>query len=131
MKNWLAQKISILFSIIILFQGLSSAIVFTDYLVNKSYIVENLCVNRSTPELKCNGKCYLMRQLAEQEHQKENSSRESAKKLFEQVLFFKSHSVLNNVELAFSLPVSLNNWNFQCFSSVKATIGIFHPPQAA
>ena len=131
MKYRIANQLVYLFTFFILLQGLSSAFVFSDYLLNKSFIIENLCVNKATPELKCNGKCYLMRQLAEQEHQKENSSRESAKKLFEQVLFFKSHSVLNNVELAFSLPVSLNNWNYQCFSSVKATIGIFHPPQAA
>ena len=131
MKYRIANQLVYLFTFFILLQGLSSAFVFSDYLLNKSFIIENLCVNKATPELKCKGKCYLMRKLAEQEHQKENSSRESAKKLFEQVLFFKSNSVLKNDELAFCFSASLNNWNYKCFSSVKLNSKVFHPPQIA
>jgi hypothetical protein len=37
-----------------------------EYAVNYDYIVENLCENRSTPSLHCDGKCYLAKQLAKE-----------------------------------------------------------------
>ena len=41
------------------------------FYANRAYISKQLCVNKSRPELKCNGKCYLGRKLKEAE-QKEN-----------------------------------------------------------
>ncbi|WP_370899407.1 hypothetical protein [Chryseobacterium gossypii] len=35
-----------------------------DYVANYDYIVETLCINKSNPELHCNGKCYLSKELA-------------------------------------------------------------------
>lgn len=35
-----------------------------EYAVNYDYIVNTLCVNKSKPEIHCNGKCYLSKQLA-------------------------------------------------------------------
>mgnify|MGYP003636577740 FL=1 len=37
-----------------------------EYAVNYDYIVENLCENRDTPSLHCDGKCYLAKQLAKE-----------------------------------------------------------------
>ena len=31
--------------------------------INQKYIIENLCVNKTKPVLKCNGKCHLMSKL--------------------------------------------------------------------
>ena len=36
-----------------------------EYAAFYDYIKNELCVNREKPELKCNGKCYLMKKLAE------------------------------------------------------------------
>ena len=36
-----------------------------NYAVNYEYISEILCENRDQPELMCNGKCYLSKELAE------------------------------------------------------------------
>lgn len=35
-----------------------------EYVVNYDYIVETLCINKDKPELNCNGKCYLSKELA-------------------------------------------------------------------
>lgn len=35
-----------------------------EYAANYEYIVEVLCINKSKPELHCNGKCYLSKELA-------------------------------------------------------------------
>jgi hypothetical protein len=37
---------------------------FVEYAVNYKYIAKVLCVNKAKPVLKCNGKCHLMKQLA-------------------------------------------------------------------
>lgn len=42
-----------------------------NYEVQKSYYTNVLCVNQDKPDLKCNGKCHLNKQLA-QDDQKES-----------------------------------------------------------
>ena len=37
-----------------------------DYLANYDYIVNELCENRDKPELACNGKCHLSKELAKE-----------------------------------------------------------------
>lgn len=41
-----------------------------DYVINQDYIAEFLCINTDKPELSCNGKCYLMQKLNEQNEEK-------------------------------------------------------------
>lgn len=48
--------------------GRSWVVVYYEF--NKAYIAKNLCENRDKPELKCHGKCKLMK-LLEKERQKE------------------------------------------------------------
>ncbi len=33
------------------------------YQLNIDYIIENYCINKNKPELQCNGKCHLAKQL--------------------------------------------------------------------
>jgi hypothetical protein len=35
-----------------------------EYAVNYDYISEVLCINKSNPQLQCNGKCYLSKEIA-------------------------------------------------------------------
>lgn len=49
-----------------------------DYLIDYEYISTVLCINKDKPELECNGKCYLMQELAKVA---EEQSNEMAKKL--------------------------------------------------
>lgn len=37
-----------------------------DYLANYDYIVNTLCENRDKPEMECNGKCHLSKELAKE-----------------------------------------------------------------
>lgn len=43
---------------------------FSYFQLNVDYIIENYCINKERPELDCNGKCYLMEQLAAADDQK-------------------------------------------------------------
>jgi hypothetical protein len=50
--------------IIILVLFLKPIFPVIDYAINYDYISKVLCINKDKPELKCNGKCHLMKELA-------------------------------------------------------------------
>lgn len=52
---------SILFTFYMVLRPLVPVI---EYAVNYDYIVKVLCINKSRPEVHCNGKCYLSKELA-------------------------------------------------------------------
>ena len=57
-------------------QSFSPWITIGQYAINKEYISKNLCINKDRPKLHCNGKCQLMKKLAEEE--KQNAPAESS-----------------------------------------------------
>jgi len=59
MKNILVYFLAILICLP-LFSKVSVVLVWK---INQKYIIENLCVNKTKPKLKCNGKCHLMSNL--------------------------------------------------------------------
>jgi hypothetical protein len=61
-----------------------------DYIVNYDYIAKVLCENKAKPELKCNGKCHLMKELAKQaENEKPIQNNKKQATLEFEVLFFQ------------------------------------------
>jgi len=38
---------------------------YLDYMLNREYIINNLCVNKDVPEKQCNGKCHLEKQIVQ------------------------------------------------------------------
>lgn len=52
---------SIFLTLFVVFRPL---VPLAEYAVNYHYISEVLCVNKSNPELHCNGKCYVSKQIA-------------------------------------------------------------------
>lgn len=44
-----------------------------EYVIYEDYIAEFLCINKDKVELKCNGKCYLMQRLSEQNEEKKQN----------------------------------------------------------
>lgn len=53
------------FAIIVVFLiSLKPVLPVVDYIINYDYITRVLCENKAKPELKCNGKCQLMKNLA-------------------------------------------------------------------
>lgn len=98
------------------------------YIINYDYIATELCVNKETPIMACNGKCYLMKELA-------NAS-ESEKPLSSD----KKHTIIETTDL-FVNPISeFNTLTFQCQNSTVTTtfysnlykqnllFPVFHPP---
>ena len=46
------------------FQVMYQGIVLSSYFANKAYIAAVLCENKDKPQLECEGKCYLKKQLS-------------------------------------------------------------------
>ena len=44
-----------------------------EYVIYEDYIAEFLCINKDKVELQCNGKCYLMQMLQEQNEDKKQN----------------------------------------------------------
>ncbi|EZH71935.1 hypothetical protein ATO12_04770 [Aquimarina atlantica] len=62
-----------------------------EYIMNYDYIVKNLCINKERPRLKCNGKCYLVKQLAKESEETNNNpfKREHSKNKTQEIVFFQ------------------------------------------
>ncbi|NER14533.1 hypothetical protein GWK08_13850 [Leptobacterium flavescens] len=96
--------------------------VFT-YIINQDYIAEFLCINQDRPELKCNGKCYMFRQLkAQSEEKKQNLPAIDLRDYpigFVELLDFQPQ---NKIPVQKTGSIYLNNYAL-IFSGE-----IFHPP---
>jgi hypothetical protein len=118
------KKIALLFSLLIFFKPL---IPVMEYIVDYDYIATVLCVNKEKPQMHCNGKCHLMKELA---RASENEKPQSDKKNLHQeqeVLFCELpvHYNFSTTEIAF---VTKNQTGYSNLYSHINSVSIFHPP---
>ena len=99
-----------------------------EYVVNYDYIVNELCENKLKPELKCNGKCHLTKELAKASEG--NSDNSSDKKItFEQteIVFFQEIKPIEIRQIYFLNETSIgNNYSNLCFHLNDCAF--FQPP---
>ncbi|WP_376777512.1 hypothetical protein [Flavobacterium covae] len=97
------------------------------YIINYDYISNVLCENNDKPELKCNGKCYLQKQMAKIAEEEKPLQKDTKQvKLEHETLFL--YPVLESL-----IPIKI--FNFQknhfvytnLYNFLKENL-IFHPP---
>jgi hypothetical protein len=113
----------ILLTIIIL-QTFGSFVIQVDYFLNKSYIAKVFCINREKPKMHCNGKCYLAKQLKEQEQQEQQAPNLKREKFEVQPCYLPT-------SFAFTAIAFTNNIEYYYTSKVLTSPflrSIFHPP---
>ncbi|MBW8685449.1 hypothetical protein [Chitinophaga rhizophila] len=117
-----------LFAIIILFglllQNFSQLVIMVKYKMDEAYIASVLCENRAMPEMHCNGKCYLKKQLKKDEQQQQNGSTGKEKYEVSYINVLQEFS-FEPVAPSISLLV-----HYQDPELHTPLISIFHPPQA-
>ncbi len=100
---------------------------FVEYAVNYDYISKVLCVNKDKPNLQCNGKCHLMKQLRKQQDKDFNSLRVSLEEypigFVEIIKFNKTDSFF--IQKKENLFKYYQNYKFLALST------FFHPPEIA
>lgn len=99
--------------------------VFIEYVVDIEAYTQKYCVNIDQPQKKCNGKCKLTKQLAEnEEKQQKNDLRNSPEVLL--------YHILDGIELPeYVEHIQLKDSKFRYldFYSEEPSISIFQPPQ--
>ena len=99
-----------------------------EYVLNYDYIVKELCENKAKPEMKCNGKCHLMKELAKaSENDTPVSSDKKVSHSEFEVLFIQKLTSLEVVTLNFPIQKSINaKYSDSYFYENNKTA--FHPP---
>lgn len=109
-------------------QTFSKWFVVLEYNLNKDFISKNLCVNKAKPKLHCNGKCQMMKKLAEEE--KQNSSNGNTIKIKVQDVVFCNE--INKPALPAVVFINLiYNEEPPLLKHTAPISSIFHPPSIA
>lgn len=126
MKRWL----SILFFLgLILLKPISQIGWEVWYEVNEEYVATELCENQDAPELECNGKCYLIKQLKKSEPAPAQNEEDRAINPFSlKIELFQNCTQIELVQEAFNIE-GRHDIFFYSNSYVKdISQNIFHPP---
>lgn len=119
--------VSIFLLIITLLQVCGKLTVYTCYELNKAYIAKNLCENRNKPQMKCNGKCHLAKELKSEE-KREQAPTNALKDNLEILLFSERHEdVLKTPVCRFAIAHS-TVYLERLYSTLL--FSVYHPPQA-
>lgn len=95
-----------------------------EYAINYDYISKVLCINKDKPELRCNGKCQLMKELEKQQDEDYKSIRILMEEYpigFVDVLQITNKLDLPNLD-------STKNYAYLKNYSYLFLRSIFHPP---
>lgn len=119
----LSKATSYFFVFLYLIAMLKPIAPYIEYALNQDYIANFLCVNKKKPELNCNGKCYLMKEVKKQEKEESKSLQISLKEYpigFVQIVKFSNK---NTIDLSIKNTFCYKRNYSYVFSKL-----IFHPP---
>jgi len=102
-------------------------LIVIEYQVNKNYIAQVLCINKTKPQLQCNGKCHLAKELKKAD-QAEQKLPAPLKEKFEVLYFCEALPAISFSQNSFALPVIWQSF-YQSIFYTSPPFGIFHPPR--
>ena len=99
------------------------------YQLNIDYIVENYCVNKERPALKCDGKCYLSKQLQTIDAS-DNSKNKEGLAVFESFIpLFYQENIPITILITLYTYKKNHNWSFKESVQQNVIFEIDHPPR--
>lgn len=104
-------------------QIFSKQLIFADYQLNKSFIASVLCENKAKPQMHCEGKCHLKKELAADESRQQGNT--SKVKTGPEILFSQL-----NTECTFNLSPEMVQLKFiePVTALPQFSSSVFHPP---
>lgn len=112
--------------ILSLFMFFKPVLPVVEYVVLYDYIKNELCVNRDKPDLECNGKCHLKKELANASDTKTEKNKVNFASAELQVMYYQA---LDAISTIFFHPFSVKNdkaiANLYFFSFTNL---LFRPP---
>ena len=124
--------ILLIFALVILVQSTIQTIIAINWKINQTYLTEKYCINKDQPELKCNGNCYLAKQLKKYESDVTALNDKTSKK--QAVIKDTSFDLLcEKVEYGlvgydFSNQINNNHFDYKNNYSFLNTSDFFQPP---
>jgi len=112
---------------LVLAQTFSKWLVVAEYKLNRDFIAKNLCINKVRPKMHCNGKCQMMKKLAEEEKQNTSNNTNNSSKEKLQELLFCSEMYKPTIPLLTYVVLSYGEEPPQ-YRPDSPTTPIFHPP---
>lgn len=113
--------------VLVFTQTFSKWLVVAEYNMNRNFIVKNLCVNKAKPKLHCNGKCQMMKRLAEEEKQNSSNSSNGPSKSKLQELVFRNEISKPTLPLLTYVKLRYNE-EPPILKHDSPVCSIFHPP---
>lgn len=128
----LRSFIAIILLIILSFPFIIKAGLVVHWKINQSYITEKYCINKSKPELECNGKCHLKEEIQQIEQKSTSNATSFPIELISKINI--SSFVLNNnqsrIQSLSEFQITTFEWFYQTslylFDYSK---NCFHPPE--
>jgi len=121
------RALVLVFLLAFLYQSTSSFWIITSFYINQEYIAKNVCVNRFDAIPVCNGKCYLSKEL--KENQKKELQFPTIKNQEIQPLF---HTAYKYVESDL-YKISFAPKTYPIYQSdairLLVLLGVFQPPE--
>ncbi|MFZ4930799.1 hypothetical protein [Chryseobacterium sp. Mn2064] len=114
----------ILFTFYMVFRPL---IPLVEYAVNYDYIAKVLCINKSRPEIHCNGKCYLSKELAKT-NDSETSPLQKSKNAGQKVLDIYILPSITEISVTEKFPFFNLHFLYETAYSFLFLKHIFKPP---
>lgn len=101
---------------------------FVEYAVNYDYIKNVLCENKEKPQLECNGKCYLSKELAKASETPDE--RNNKKQISVETTIAFCQEIENDFNFApffYEQKSKIASYNNTSYSYLEVA-SIFHPP---
>ena len=116
-----------LLMILLLTQTFCKWAIVIEYNMNREFIAKNLCINKAKPKLKCNGKCQMMKRLAEEEKQNSsNNTNSTTKEKLPDLVF--SHKLDQSIVPCLVYIAPSYNEHPPILKHDAPVASIFHPP---
>lgn len=111
-------------------QSLKFSYLVYEYITNNKAFTEKYCKNIDKPELKCNGKCHLKKELAKtsENNKPENSEQKQNTNYQAEILFFETITLYKFPSDFCFLNKTINS-NYANLYCDLYTNSCFHPPQ--
>lgn len=129
------RSLAILWVLLISIQSFYQGLIYTYYVLNKDYIIAQLCENKTKPALQCDGKCHLRKVLQVSKERKSDESKPflpSLEEIKPPILFCKAITTFSLHLEAYNLLDFCENTPFEYLFNYHyiPVFAAFEPPKA-
>lgn len=117
----------ILLVLFMLLQSSVKSLYVAYYNINQDYIASVLCINKAKPASTCNGKCYLIKKMEQQEQQEQSIP--SVLKGLEEVVLFCSTPSFSVSPVVTEIPPVTSSDAYEMYAYASPSDRIIQPPQ--